>query len=168
RPIARVGGRDLAERGEGGVPTVSEQLARPMTRRLVQLLLASLLVLTVRGKVAAQQAATDLLAQGMRAYQSLDYDQAAAILRRGLTRTVGDTLSTAERLQALTYLGASELFRDRRDAALAAFRQIAATDPRYRPSENIFPPQVTGVFGEAPQQTKNALFQVQQETEFRA
>src|SRR5439155_416483 len=142
--------------------------ARPMTRRLVQLLLASLLVLTVRGKVAAQQAATDLLAQGMRAYQSLDYDQAAAILRRGLTRTVGDTLSTAERLQALTYLGASELFRDRRDAALAAFRQIAATDPRYRPSEIIFPPQVTGVFGEARQQTKTVFFQVQQETEFRA
>ena len=139
-----------------------------MTRRLVQLLLASLLVLTVRGKVAAQQAATDLLAQGMRAYQSLDYDQAAAILRRGLTRTVGDTLSTAERLQALTYLGASELFRDRRDAALAAFRQIAATDPRYRPSEIIFPPQVTGVFGEARQQTKTVFFQVQQETEFRA
>ena len=139
-----------------------------MTRRLVQLLLASLLVLTVRGKVAAQQAATDLLAQGMRAYQSLDYDQAAAILRRGLTRTVGDTLSTAERLQALTYLGASELFRDRRDAALAAFRQIAATDPRYRPSVIIFPPQVTGVFGEARQQTKTVFFQVQQETEFRA
>src|SRR5207249_6708906 len=80
-----------------------------MTRRLVQLLIASLLVLTVRGKVAAQQAATDLLAQGMRAYQSLDYDQAAAILRRGLARTTGDTLSAVERLQALTYLGATEL-----------------------------------------------------------
>src|SRR3989442_9443057 len=125
-----------------------------MTRRLVQLLLASLLVLTVRGKVAAQQAATDLLAQGMRAYQSLDYDQAAAILRRGLTRTLGDTLSTAERLQALTYLGAPELFRDRRDPALAAFRQTAIPDPRSRPSEIIFPPQLTAVFGEGRHQPK--------------
>jgi len=139
-----------------------------MTRRLLQVLLASLLLLTARGRVAAQQAATDLLAQGMRAYQSLDYDQAAAILRRGLMRTVGDTLSTAERLQALTYLGATELFRDRRDAALAAFRQIAVTDPRYRPSEIIFPPQVTGVFGEVRQQTKTVFLQVPPETEFRA
>src|SRR2546426_11384541 len=131
-----------------------------MTRRLVQLLLASLLVLTGRGRAAAQQAATDLLAQGMRASQSLDYDQAAAILRRGLTRTLGDTLSTAERLQALTYLGATELFRDRRDAALAAFRQIAITDPKYRPSEIIFPPQVTGVFQEVRQQTKTVFLQI--------
>jgi hypothetical protein len=139
-----------------------------MTRRLREVLLASLLVLTARGRVAAQQPATDLLAQGMRAYQSLDYDQAAALLRRGLTRTEGDTLSTAERLQALTYLGATELFRDRRDAALAAFRQIAVTDPRYRPNEMIFPPQVTGVFGEVRKQTKTVFLQVPPETEFRA
>src|SRR5467141_1463524 len=138
-----------------------------MMRRLVQIVAVTLLALTAR-RVAAQQSASDLLAQGIGAYQNLDYDQAAAMLRRSLGRTTGDTLSIPDRLRALTYLGASELFRDRRDAALAAFRQIAATDPRYRPSEIIFPPQVTGVFGEARQQTKTVFFQVQQETEFRA
>src|SRR3989454_10370231 len=85
--------------------------------------------------------------------------------RRRHTRLQGDWSSD---VCSSDLLGASELFRDRRDAALAAFRQIAATDPRYRPSEIIFPPQVTGVFGEARQQTKTVFFQVQQETEFRA
>src|SRR5207245_6283903 len=73
-----------------------------------------------------------------------------------------------ERLQALTYLGATELFRDNRDSALAAFRQIAVTDPKYRPSEIIFPPQVTGVFQEVRQQTKTVFLQVPPLTEFRA
>jgi len=138
-----------------------------MIRRVLPVLLVTLLALTARS-VAAQQSASDLLAQGMRAYQSLDYDQAAAILRRGLARTTGDTLSVVERLQALTYLGATELFRDNRDSALAAFRQIAVTDPKYRPSEIIFPPQVTGVFQEVRQQTKTVFLQVPPVTEFRA
>src|SRR5207253_2149877 len=133
--------------------------AHPMIRRVLPVLLVTLLALTARS-VAAQQSASDLLAQGMRAYQSLDYDQAAAILRRGLARTTGDTLSAVERLQAFTYLGATELFRDNRDSALAAFRQIAVTDPKYRPSEIIFPPQVTGVFQEVRQQTKTVFLQV--------
>src|SRR2546421_7029008 len=49
--------------------------------------------------------------------------------------------------------GATELFRDRRDSALAAFRQIAVTDPKYHPSEIIFPPQVTGVFQRSEEHT---------------
>ena len=138
-----------------------------MIRRLLQMLAVTLLALTARS-VAAQQSASDLLAQGIGAYQNLDYDQAAAMLRRGLARTTGDTLSLADRLRALTYLGATELFRDRRDSALAAFRQIAVTDPKYRPSEIIFPPQVTGVFQQVRQQTKTVFLQVPPLTEFRA
>ena len=138
-----------------------------MMRRVLQVLLVTLFGLTARS-VAAQQSASELLALGERAYQNLDYDQAAALLRRGLARATGDTFSTGERLQALTYLGATELFRDRRDSALAAFRQIAVTDPKYRPSEIIFPPQVTGVFQEVRQQTKTVFLQVPPVTEFRA
>src|SRR5256714_11111269 len=138
-----------------------------MTRRVLPALLVTLLVLTARG-VTAQQSAGDLLAQVIGAYQNLDYDQAATVLRRGLARTTGDTLSTADRLRALTYLGATELSRDRRDSALSAFRQIAVSDPKYRPSEIIFPPQVTGVFQEVRQQTKTVFLQVPPVTEFRA
>ena len=137
-----------------------------MTRRVLPALLVTLLVLAARG-VTAQQSASDLLAQGIGAYQNLDYDQAATVLRRGLARTT-DTLSTADRLRALTYLGATELFRDRRDSALSAFRQIAVSDPKYRPSEIIFPPQVTNVFQDVRQQTKTVFLQVAPVTEFRA
>ena len=116
-----------------------------MIRRLLQMLAVTLLALTARS-VAAQQSASDLLAQGIGAYQNLDYDQAAAMLRRGLARTTGDTLSLADRLRALTYLGATELFRDRRDSALAAFRQpdllapgdiAPARDPKLRAREGL-------------------------------
>jgi len=69
-----------------------------MTRRVLPALLVTLLVLAARG-VTAQQSASDLLAQGIGAYQNLDYDQAATVLRRGLARTT-DTLSTADRLRA--------------------------------------------------------------------
>src|SRR5207245_2157842 len=117
---------------------------------------------------AHTQPAADRPPLGERASQNLDYDQAAALLRRGLARATGDTFSTGERLQALTYLGATELFRDRRDSALAAFRQIAVTDPKYRPSEIIFPPQVTGVFQEVRQQTKTVFLQVAPVSEFSA
>src|SRR5438105_15400972 len=79
-----------------------------------------------------------------------------------------ESFSTGERLQALTYLGATELFRDRRDSALAAFRQIAVTDPKYRPSEIIFPPQVTGVLQEVRPQTKTVFLQVPPVTALRA
>src|SRR5207245_2018981 len=121
----------LAARRAGGLPAVRADVrdhlgsaaqdhrhrsarVRPMMRRVLQVLLVTLFVLTARS-VAAQQSASELLALGERAYQNLDYDQAAALLRRGLARATGDTFSTGERLQALTYLGATELFRDRRD-----------------------------------------------------
>src|SRR2546425_194777 len=139
-----------------------------MIRRLVTTLVVAVLALVTRGATVAAQTATDLLTAGMRSYQNLDYEAAAATLRRGLMRATSDTFSTPERLQALTYLGATELFRGRRDSAVAAFRQIAVTDPRYRPSAIIFPPQVTSMFQEVRQGTKTVFIQVPPETEFRA
>src|SRR5206468_355874 len=61
-----------------------------------------------------------------------------------------------------------ELFRRRRDSAVAAFRQIAVTDPTYRPSAIIFPPQVTSLFQEVRQGTRTVFIRVPPETEFRA
>src|SRR5438093_11129417 len=99
-----------------------------MIRRVLPVLLVTLLALTARS-VAAQQSASDLLAQGMRAYQSLDYDRAAAILRRGLARTPGDTLSAVARLQALTYLAATARARRHPAPPPAASRRIPVPLP---------------------------------------
>ncbi len=139
-----------------------------MIRRLVTTLVVAVLALVTRGTTGAAQSATDLLTAGMRSYQNIDYEAAAATLRKGLMRATSDTFSTPERLQALTYLGATELFRGRRDSAVAAFRQIALTDPTYRPSAIIFPPQVTSMFQDVRLGTKTVFIRVPPETEFRA
>jgi hypothetical protein len=46
------------------------------------------------------------------------------------------------------YLGATETFRGRRDAAVEAFRALLVIDARYRPDELVFPPEVSTLFQE--------------------
>lgn len=94
------------------------------------------------GQGAAQ--APGPFADGIRAYQNLEFDQAAALLRRAFSRPNSAALS--ERTQALLYLGAADLFRGRRDSAVAVFRRLVQLDPRYRPDRLVFPPEVTSVF----------------------
>src|SRR5437764_10981436 len=94
----------------------------------------------------AAQAITSPFAQGIRAYQNLDFDQAAALLRRDLARASSSTATLGERAQGLLYLGAADLFRGRRDSAVAVFRRLVQLDPRYRPDRLVFPPEVTSVF----------------------
>src|SRR5919108_753813 len=75
----------------------------------------------------AAQAAGSPFADGIRAYQNLDFDQAAALLRRDLARSSG--VPVGERAQGLIYLGAADLFRGRRDSAGGGFRRPAGTRP---------------------------------------
>ncbi len=103
---------------------------------------------------AAAQSAADLIALGVRAYQHLDYEQAAAVLRRSLLRAGDDSIIATARLEALMYVGATEVFRGRSDSATAAFRQLVVLDPTYRPNGLIFPPQVTDLFGGVREATK--------------
>src|SRR5881296_2947860 len=107
-----------------------------------------------RPREVVAQTARDLVTQGVRAYRALEYDAAVALLRRSLAEGALGTLSTAERAQALTYLGATELFRGRRDSASLAFADVVLLDPRYRPDELIFPPQVTNLFQQVRQATR--------------
>jgi hypothetical protein len=111
------------------------------------------------------QSASDLVSLGVRAYQNLDYDAAAAELRRGLQRAAGDTLPPRDRLAALTYLAATEQFRGHRDSAMAAFRRLVWLDPSYRPNELVFPPEVTGLFAEVRATTKAVTVAVAATTE---
>lgn len=96
-------------------------------------------------RAARAQSGDELLAQGLRAYQNLEYDQAASLLRRSLAggeRSLGDS----GRARALMYLGATELFRGRRDSALVVFRRLVIHDPRYRPDQLVFPPEVSSTY----------------------
>ncbi len=68
------------------------------------------------------------------------------MLARSLAPAAAPALSPADRLRALCYLGAAQLFRGRRDSAEATFRRLIRAAPRYQPDDLVFPPQVTDLF----------------------
>jgi len=124
-----------------------------VTRRRAAVL-ALLLFTAAASRVARAQSAADALAQGIRAYQNLEYDSATTLLRGALGRPGAAGLADSDRVRAFVYLGATELFREHRDTARAAFRELVLLDPRYRPSQLIFPPEVSSLFEEVRLGTK--------------
>lgn len=114
----------------------------------------ALVLAVVVSRSAAAQDANLLLTEGLRAYQGLDFDAAAQLLRRALDPGDSAALTPPERLRALMYLGAANLFREDRDQAVATFRTLLLTDPRYRPDSLVFPPRITQAFSEVLQTTK--------------
>lgn len=113
------------------------------------------------GQGAAQ--ATGPFADGIRAYQNLEFDQAAALLRRAFARP--NSAALGERAQALLYLGAADLFRGRRDSAVAVFHRLVQLDPRYRPDRLVFPPEVTSVFDNVRVETRAVVLVAPPDTE---
>jgi hypothetical protein len=118
-----------------------------MTRVLFVLLLA-----LPAARLAAQSPKARL-GLGIQAYRDMDLAGAAQQLRRALAASGESALDVDARKQAFTYLGAAELYRDRRDSAVAAFRRLVDLDPRYRPDPVVFPPDVVGLFGEVQRAT---------------
>lgn len=112
------------------------------------LLLAVALLAPATAPLRAQSA-HDLVERGLTAYRALDYDQAAALLRRGLVATGRTALPDSARATTWVYFGATQLFRGRRDSANMSFRLALAADPRCRADTLIFPPEVTDAFGVA-------------------
>jgi hypothetical protein len=103
--------------------------------------------LAVAGPIAVRaQSAAAVLAQGVRAYEDLEFDGAAGLLRRALAFQGRDALAPADAARALMYLTATEVFRDRRDSATTAARRLVLLDPRFRPDQLVFPPQVLAVY----------------------
>ena len=82
------------------------------------------------------------LSRAIAAYQNLDFDSAAITLRRALNRE----LTTAERIEALSYLGAAEHYRGRPDSAKAVFRRLILLAPGFQLDTLVFPPEVTRAF----------------------
>ena len=97
-------------------------------------------------RVAAGQAGADLMRQGVRAYQDLDLDVAAGLLRRAIAFEGPAALKRPERATAFMYLTTVELLRSRPDSARAAARRLVLVDPRYRPDPLVFPPQAITLF----------------------
>jgi hypothetical protein len=97
-------------------------------------------------RAAQAQAGAALLIQGVRAYDDLEFDGAAGFLRRALAAQGGEALTPGEVSRALIYLAATELLRDRRDSAIAVSRRLVLLNPRFRPDELIFPPQVLTLY----------------------
>lgn len=94
---------------------------------------------------ARAQTPADLVGRGVRSYQNLEYDSAAAVLTRALSWPPS-ALADSDRVRGLVYLGASDLYRDRRDSAAAAFARVLRLDPRYHIDQLVFPPEITGLF----------------------
>lgn len=94
------------------------------------------LFVAIPATVVAQD---DLITQGIRAYQSLEFDHAATLLRGALSNSI----EQSTRVRALAYLGAAEHYRGRDDSATAAFRRLAVLAPRYQPDTLVFPPEIT-------------------------
>ena len=138
-----------------------------MRRALVTLAAVSSLQATglaAQTRTASTGGTADLVARGIRAYQNLDYDVAAGLLRRAIAARAPDTLPGGERSRALTYLAASDYYRGRRDSASAVFRQLVLFRPRYRPDPLIFPPEVTGVYDASRRATKVVEVEIPSDT----
>lgn len=132
-----------------------------MTFRVVAL--ALLLVAPLR---AQEPGARAVMADAVRAYRDLDFDGAARTLRRALAPPLASGLDDAERARALTYLGAAERYRGRRDSAMAVFGRLVVLAPRHRPDTLIFPPEITRLYDEVRRRTSVVEVRVPADTEF--
>ena len=109
-------------------------------------LLLALLVALPTTLPAQSGSARAQLSRAIAAYQSLEFEVAATLLRRALAD--GSDLSDAQRREALAYLGAAEHYRARPDSAEEVFRRLVLLAPQYRPDTLVFPPEVTSVYDE--------------------
>ena len=138
-----------------------------MTRAAVAL--AGVVLILAGGAAGAAHAQTpaEQVARGIRAYQNLDYDSAAVLLAAALAPQ-DSTLADSDRARGLVYLGASQLYREHRDSASAAFGRLLRLDPRYHIDQLVFPPEVTGLFQQVRLITRAVAVVVPPVSELRA
>ncbi len=137
-------------------------------RRALLLLLASLGVTALGGaRTAAAQSGADLLRQAVRAYQDLDLDVAAGLIRRAIAFEGPAALARSERATAFMYLTTVELLRSRPDSARSAARRLVLVDPRYRPDALTFPPQAITLFTGVRRATPAVTARAPADTQFR-
>jgi hypothetical protein len=118
-------------------------------------------------RAATAQSAAAVLAQGVRAYDDLEFDNAAGLLHRALAFRGAAGLSPADAARALIYLAATELLRDHRDSARALSRRLVLSNPRFQPDELIFPPQVLTLYAEVRRATPAVIGRAAADTAIR-
>jgi len=114
-----------------------------MTYRLT---IAALGALALTAPAARAQAPERALDQGIKAYGELEMESAGWLLRQALA---GDKLDRTRRISALSYLGAAEFYRDRRDSALSAYGQLIRLEPWHWLDRLVFGPDIQNIFEEA-------------------
>jgi hypothetical protein len=124
--------------------------------------LALLLATPLRAQTGS---ANDVMTGAVRAYRDLDFDAAAAMLRRVLAAPLASELDDSERARALTYLGAAEHYRARPDSTIAVFRRLVVLAPRHRPDTLIFPPEITRVYDAVRNSTRVVAVRLPADTE---
>jgi len=135
-----------------------------VTHHLARWVCGAVLAVALAAPHAAAQS-DGLVERGVRAYQDVEFEAAATLLRRALA----GALSDSEQIQALDYLGAAEVFAgpQRRDSANAVFRRLALFDPRHRPDPLVFPPQVLAVYEDVRRATKAVRVEAPPEASFK-
>jgi hypothetical protein len=113
------------------------------------------------------QSPDSLVAAGVRAFQDLEFDVAAGYLGRA-TSLLASSPDTALRVRALTYLGATEIYRQQPDSAAVLFRNVVRLDPSHRIDRLVFPPEVTSVFDAARRATPAVAIRMVAEQRFQA
>ncbi|HWC72885.1 MAG TPA: FlgD immunoglobulin-like domain containing protein [Gemmatimonadales bacterium] len=137
-----------------------------MIRLSITLLLGVVLLFALPA-VGEAQSATQLLDQGVRAYAVREYDGGAWLLRRALSVEGSGALTTSDAARATMYLMAIEVARNERDSALAAARRLVVLDPRMKPDEQSFSPQVIAVYQEARRNTPSVTIRAPGDTEIK-
>jgi hypothetical protein len=123
----------------------------------------AVLALVLAGPLWAQDGGPGALPGALRAYRDLEFDVATSLLRRALAQP---QLDDAERARALTYLGAAEYYRQRRDSAIAVFQRLVVLAPRHRPDTLVFPPDITRLYDEVRRRTGVVAIRVPADTAF--
>ncbi len=101
---------------------------------------------------AIAQTASQLLSEGVAAYEDLQFTQAVQLLGRALD--LQEQLSGPQQGRALTYLAASQVFLQRPADAAATFRKLLFLDPRQLPDSLQFPADVRRSYADTRERTK--------------
>ena len=136
-------------------------------KRALPLLAALWLAALAAPPAAPAQTAAAALAQGVRAYDDLEFDAAAGLLRRALAAEGAAALPPADAARALIYLAATEFLRERPDSARAVARRLVLANPRFRPDELVFPPQVLTFYEEVRRTTPAVIARAPADTAIR-
>jgi hypothetical protein len=124
-------------------------------------------ILLIAPASAPAQSPRHLLERGQRAYQDLDFEVAAGLLRTAVSAGILDSLDEAGQADVLTQLAAADAFRGAEDSAAAVFRLLVLRFPRYRIDELTYPPEVTTLFAAARRTTRAVAVAAPREADLR-